>query len=65
MSLPQYVRLSKRFVPEVINSLRGLLFLASEKEGGAQPGEVIPPFKAVGRHASLLQLRSESSKVTR
>ncbi|XP_022106736.1 nucleolar protein 14-like [Acanthaster planci] len=60
----KYIRLSKRFVPEVINHLRGLLFLAADKEPG-RIYNVIPPFKPVGRYIDLLRLQSNSDKVTR
>ncbi|XP_033633176.1 nucleolar protein 14-like isoform X2 [Asterias rubens] len=60
----KYVRLSKRFVPEVINYLQGILFLASKKEAG-QLYNVIPPFKPIGRNINILRLQSTSSEITR
>ncbi|XP_038064843.1 nucleolar protein 14-like isoform X2 [Patiria miniata] len=60
----KYVRLSKRYVPEVISYLRGLMFLAMDKELG-HVYDVIPPFKPVGRHIDVLRLQSNSNTVTR
>eukprot|EP00058_Branchiostoma_floridae_P006087 XP_002591575.1 hypothetical protein BRAFLDRAFT_131025 [Branchiostoma floridae] len=54
----QYVSLSKRFVPEVINYLQGLLYLAVKKESRkAATAEVVPPFKHTGAQGNLLVLQ--------
>ncbi|XP_035673033.1 nucleolar protein 14-like [Branchiostoma floridae] len=54
----QYVSLSKRFVPEVINYLQGLLYLAVKKESRkAVAAEVVPPFKHTGAQGNLLVLQ--------
>ena len=37
----QYVSLSKRYIPEVINFLHGILFLAARKETGKGNAETI------------------------
>ncbi|XP_019626032.1 PREDICTED: nucleolar protein 14-like [Branchiostoma belcheri] len=59
----QYVSLSKRFVPEVINYLHGLLYLAVKKESGkASVAEVVPPFKHAGAEGSLLVLQDSDSR---
>ncbi|XP_052249880.1 nucleolar protein 14-like [Dreissena polymorpha] len=59
----EYVSLSKRYIPEAINFLHGLLFLASEKEKN-KLAEVMPPFKPVGDTINLLcvsgRVKSES-----
>ncbi|XP_031569583.1 nucleolar protein 14-like [Actinia tenebrosa] len=51
------VRLSKRFVPEAINFLCGVLFLASDKS--APVPQVAPPFKANSKWSDLLTLKPE------
>jgi len=38
----QYVSLSKRFVPEAVNFLAGILFLASKKESPARKYQLTP-----------------------
>lgn len=51
----EYVSLSKRYIPEVINFLQGIMFLAIAKESGKiEP--VVPPFKPVGKHINLLHI---------
>ncbi|XP_072177495.1 nucleolar protein 14-like [Diadema setosum] len=50
----KYVSLSKRFVPEAINFLRGILFMASDHET-TTGGLVVAPFKHTGRFAKLLR----------
>ncbi|XP_033755939.1 nucleolar protein 14-like [Pecten maximus] len=51
----EFVSLSKRFIPEVVNFLHGLLFLIIPKEENKYE-KVIPPFKPVGTSINLLQL---------
>ncbi|KAK3603036.1 hypothetical protein CHS0354_037784 [Potamilus streckersoni] len=59
----EYVSLSKRYIPEVVNFLHGLLFLAAEKDPNKiEP--VIPPFKPVGKNVNLLLLSKAMSGVT-
>lgn len=52
----EYVSLSKRFIPEVINYLRGLLFLGILKKNDTIEN-VIPPFKPVGNNIDLLKIQ--------
>ncbi|KAJ8316910.1 hypothetical protein KUTeg_004814 [Tegillarca granosa] len=58
----EFVSMSKRYVPEAINFLHGVLFLASTKEEGKYEA-VIPPFKPVGKHIGLLEI-TESLKTS-
>ncbi|XP_060076896.1 nucleolar protein 14-like [Ylistrum balloti] len=51
----EFVSLSKRFVPEVVNFLHGLLFLIILKDDNKYES-VIPPFKPIGNSVNLLQL---------
>ncbi|XP_066277879.1 nucleolar protein 14-like isoform X1 [Branchiostoma lanceolatum] len=61
----QYVSLSKRFVPEVINYLQGLLYLAVKKESGkAVDVEVVPPFKHNSAQGNLLVLQEEDGSTS-
>ncbi|KAJ8316913.1 hypothetical protein KUTeg_004817 [Tegillarca granosa] len=60
--LSQFVSMSKRYVPEAINFLHGVLFLASTKEEGKYEA-VIPPFKPEGKHIGLLEI-TESLKTS-
>ena len=70
---PQYISSAKRFVPELINYLNGLLFLASDKSHTDSSSSLhslsdyhlVPPFRPVGKHIDLLKLRSRDRKVTR
>ncbi|XP_041476417.1 nucleolar protein 14-like [Lytechinus variegatus] len=55
----KYVSLSKRLVPEVINFLRGILFMASDHESKTG-GLVVAPFKHSGRFAKLLRQEGTS-----
>ncbi|XP_041369005.1 nucleolar protein 14-like [Gigantopelta aegis] len=57
----QYVWLSKRYFPEAINFLHGVLFLAAEKKAN-KIERVVPPFKPVGTGVNLLLVTSEESK---
>lgn len=58
----EYVSLSKRFVPEAVNFLGGILFLASKKESPAP--QLVLPFKHSSKWRDLLKLQSDSSSVT-
>lgn len=60
----QYVHLSKRVVPEVINFLHGLLFLAKENKDTSKLDQVLPPFKPVGKHNDYLVLTEDRSALT-
>lgn len=59
----EFVSMSKRYVPEAINFLHGVLFLASAKEEGKYEA-VIPPFKPVGKHNGLLEITESLKKAT-
>ncbi|XP_056004719.1 nucleolar protein 14-like isoform X2 [Ostrea edulis] len=57
----EYVSLSKRYVPEAVNFLHGLLFLASNKEPNKY-ASVIPPFRPVGKFNDLLVVTKKAKK---
>lgn len=57
----EYVSLSKRFVPECMNFLHGLLFLASNKDSNKYAA-VIPPFRPVGKFNDLLVVSKTTKK---
>lgn len=57
----EYVSLSKRFVPECMNFLHGLLFLASNKDSNKY-ARVIPPFRPVGKFNDLLVVSKTNKK---
>ncbi|XP_072026375.1 nucleolar protein 14-like isoform X2 [Amphiura filiformis] len=69
----QYISSAKRFVPELVNFLNGLLFLASDKPHTGSTHTIqslsdyhlVPPFRPVGKHIDLLKLQSEDANVTR
>ena len=48
--------MSQRFVPEAVNFLLGLLYLASKKDP-KKIEPVIPPFKPVGKSVDLLEIK--------
>jgi nucleolar protein 14 len=50
----EYVSYSKRFVPEVMNFLCGLMFMAMKKDSSIKVEPVIPPFKPVGHNTNFL-----------
>ncbi|KAJ7333628.1 nucleolar complex protein 14 [Desmophyllum pertusum] len=57
----EYISLSKRFVPEAVNFLCGILFLASKKEGHTP--QLVLPFKHSSKWRDLLKLQSDSSSM--
>lgn len=58
----EYVSFSKRFLPELINFLAGMLHLAVQDKTSLG-SSVVPPFRASGKYSDLLVLSdSESSK---
>uniref|UniRef100_A0A8W8IK48 Nucleolar protein 14 n=1 Tax=Magallana gigas TaxID=29159 RepID=A0A8W8IK48_MAGGI len=57
----EYVSLSKRFMPECVNFLHGLLFLASNKDPNKY-AQVIPPFRPVGKFNDLLVVSKTNKK---
>ncbi|XP_052770392.1 nucleolar protein 14-like isoform X2 [Mya arenaria] len=58
----EYVSLSKRYIPEVVNFLHGLLFYASNKKPN-KLADVRPPFRPVGGNINLLQVASKTDKL--
>lgn len=56
----QCVTISKRFVPEVMNYLHGILYLASSKDSQKSP-QIFPPFKPVEPENNLLVLSEETA----
>lgn len=56
----EFVSLSKRFIPEVVNFLHGFLFLIIPKEENKYE-KVVPPFKPVGSSIDLLRLDTKHS----
>lgn len=57
----EYVSLSHRLLPEVINFLLGVLHLAVANKTARAGYSVVPPFKPVGRSSDLLVLGSASA----
>ncbi|XP_061589234.1 nucleolar protein 14-like [Cololabis saira] len=56
----EYVSLSKRFIPELINFLTGTLRLAVKDK--SSPGHAaVPPFRPTGKHSDLLVLTDPES----
>ncbi|XP_061589562.1 LOW QUALITY PROTEIN: nucleolar protein 14 [Cololabis saira] len=56
----EYVSLSKRFIPELINFLTGTLYLAVKDK--SSPGHAaVPPFRPTGKHSDLLVLTDPES----
>ncbi|CAH1782802.1 unnamed protein product [Owenia fusiformis] len=59
----QYVSLSKRYIPELINFLRGILALGvSTKKRKAD--DVLPPFRPVGPGTDLLNVTKDDTRKT-
>lgn len=52
----EYTQLSKRFLPDTVNLLAGVLFLCIRKHS-IQRIKVVPPFKEYGEFSSLLVLK--------
>ena len=57
-----YVSLAKRFMPEPLNFLNGLLFLARATDTDVDFGQVTPPCRPVGKHNCLLRLVAREIK---
>ncbi|XP_057674973.1 nucleolar protein 14 [Corythoichthys intestinalis] len=55
-----YISFSKRFLPELINFLSGILHLAVQDKTSADYS-VVPPFKRMGKHSNLLVLSNPES----
>ncbi|CAL8317522.1 unnamed protein product [Lota lota] len=59
----EYVSLSKRFLPELLNFLCGILHLAVPDKTSIGYS-VVPPFRPAGKHSDLLLLSSPQSSST-
>lgn len=60
--LLEYAQLSKRFMPAALNFLGGIMFLALQKRPVVQ-WRVVPPFRAIGEHNSLLLLETDCAEL--
>ncbi|XP_029805228.1 nucleolar protein 14 [Suricata suricatta] len=58
-----YVRLSQRFVPELVNFLLGILHVATPNRQG-QGYTLVHPFRASGKNAELLLVSDEEDTAT-
>ncbi|XP_033845097.1 nucleolar protein 14 [Periophthalmus magnuspinnatus] len=56
----EYISLSKRFLPELVNFLVGILHVAV-KEKNSLGYNVVPPFRPMGKHSDLLVLSNPES----
>ncbi|XP_008149121.2 nucleolar protein 14 isoform X1 [Eptesicus fuscus] len=58
-----YVSLSQRFIPELVNFLLGILYMATPNQPG--PGyTLVPPFRPRGKHSELLVVSDEGDAAT-
>uniref|UniRef100_A0A8C5EWD3 NOP14 nucleolar protein homolog (yeast) n=1 Tax=Gouania willdenowi TaxID=441366 RepID=A0A8C5EWD3_GOUWI len=57
----EYVSLSKRFLPELINFLFGTLHLAVQDKTSLGSYSVVPPFRRSGKHCDLLVVSDSES----
>lgn len=57
----EYVSLSKRLVPEAVNFLCGILFMASKKEGLTP--QLVLPFRETSRWRDLLKVQADASSL--
>ncbi|XP_045429957.1 nucleolar protein 14 isoform X2 [Pipistrellus kuhlii] len=58
-----YVSLSQRFIPELVNFLLGVLYVAAPNQPG--PGcTLVPPFRPRGKHSELLVVSDEGDAAT-
>lgn len=53
----QSLQLSKRFCPELLNFLNGVVYLCIPKRATDKVIPFVPPFKVVGPEAELLAAR--------
>uniref|UniRef100_A0A8C4YZL0 Nucleolar protein 14 n=1 Tax=Gadus morhua TaxID=8049 RepID=A0A8C4YZL0_GADMO len=60
----EYVSLSKRLLPELLNFLCGILHLAVPDKTSTGSYSVVPPFKHAGKHSDLLLLSEPQSSAT-
>ncbi|KAJ0057210.1 hypothetical protein NL108_002157, partial [Boleophthalmus pectinirostris] len=56
----EYISFSKRFLPELVNFLLGILHVAV-KEKNSLGYKVVPPFRPTGKHSDLLVLSDPES----
>ncbi|KAM5339456.1 nucleolar protein 14 isoform 2-T2 [Glossophaga mutica] len=62
-TLLDYVALSRRFVPELINFLLGILYMATPN-GPGRGHALVHPFRPLGRNSELLLVSSEDDTAT-
>ncbi|KAI5775723.1 NOP14 [Gulo gulo luscus] len=58
-----YVSLSRRFIPELLNFLLGILYIASPNKRG-RGYTLVHPFRASGKNSELLVVSDEEDKAT-
>ncbi|XP_004772310.1 nucleolar protein 14 isoform X2 [Mustela putorius furo] len=58
-----YVSLSRRFIPELVNFLLGILYIASPNKCG-RGYTLVHPFRASGKNSELLVVSDEEDKAT-
>ncbi|XP_022362070.1 nucleolar protein 14 [Enhydra lutris kenyoni] len=58
-----YVSLSRRFIPELVNFLLGILYIASPNKRG-RSYTLVHPFRASGKNSELLVVSDEEDKAT-
>ncbi|XP_059022487.1 nucleolar protein 14 isoform X3 [Mustela lutreola] len=58
-----YVSLSRRFIPELVNFLLGILYIASPNKCG-HGYTLVHPFRASGKNSELLVVSDEEDKAT-
>ncbi|XP_032711855.1 nucleolar protein 14 [Lontra canadensis] len=58
-----YVSLSQRFIPELVNFLLGILYIASPNKRG-HSYTLVHPFRASGKNSELLVVSDEEDKAT-
>ncbi|KAF7248221.1 Nucleolar protein 14 [Varanus komodoensis] len=61
--LLEYVSLSQRFIPELVNFLLGILHMAIPKKG-VQGYTLVHPFGSLGKHSELLVIHEKGSTET-
>ncbi|XP_062991934.1 nucleolar protein 14 [Elgaria multicarinata webbii] len=59
----EYVSLSQRFIPELVNFLLGILHMAIPKEG-VQGYTLVHPFGSLGKHSDLFMICEKTSTET-
>nr|XP_015305527.2 nucleolar protein 14 isoform X2 [Macaca fascicularis] len=59
----EYVALSQRFIPELINFLLGILYIATPNKA-SQGSTLVHPFRALGKHSELLVVSDREDVAT-